>query len=232
MEDEFRKFLKQGGRSASAIMRALDYVRDFKNFLDEDRGRKLQAADKEDLEAFVAKIESEPKASAKGHLWGLVYYFRFTDNDSLRALASILREQRIERRPFLIRKFRGLDPVVLDRLQEEGIRNVNQVLAAGATPQARAELAARADVPLEAILEIVKLADLARIPGLKGIRARLYHDAGVDTLEKLGRWEPEPLRQMLIEYVAQADFNGIAPLPAEVRFSISVAKQLPGMVEY
>ena len=39
-------------------------------------------------------------------------------------------------------------------------------------------------VPLEVILEFVKLSDLARIPGLKTIRTRLC-DAGVDTIERL-----------------------------------------------
>lgn len=67
---------------------------------------------------------------------------------------------------------------------------------------------------------------------MKGIRARLYHDAGVDTLEKLAQWEPEPLQEMLAEFVARTGFEGIAPLPAEVSYSIAQAKQLPRIVEY
>lgn len=81
-------------------------------------------------------------------------------------------------------------------------------------------------------LELVKLSDLSRIPGVKGVRARLYYDAGVDTLEKLAAWEPEALLEMVIDFVDQTRFEGIAPFPAEVRFSIATAKQLPKIVEY
>lgn len=232
MQEHFRKFLKQGGRSASAIDRVLVYVQEFNDFLAEHSDRDLQSANEEDLEDFVAQIEQDSKSSAKGHLWGLGYYFAFTDNDDLRSLASMLREQRIQRSPFPIRKFRGLDPMVVKKLEAAGIKQIKQALAAGATRQARVDLADRADVPEQAVLEIIKLADLARIPGMKGIRTRLYHDAGVDTLEKLAGWEPEPLREMLTEFVTQSSFDGIAPLPAEIRYSIAQAKQLPRIVEY
>ena len=232
MKDEFRKFLKRGGRSPNAIKRMQAYIQEFEDFLTENCGRDLEAAEEIDLGGFVAQIEEGSQTSAKGHLWGLGYNFEYAENENLRFLARVLREQRIERRPLPIRKFRGLDPVVLDRLQAEGIKHVKQVLAAGATPQARADLAARADVPAAALLEIVKLADLARIPGVKGIRARLYYDAGVDTLEKLAGWEPEPLREMLAGFVARSGFKGIPPLPAEIRYSIDQAKQLPKVVDY
>ncbi len=232
MENDFRKFLKRGGRSDSVIKRVVAIVDEFNAFLAEKRGRDLQNADEEDLEAFVELIEGDSKTSAKGHLWGLVYYFAFTENEDLKSLASTLRGQRIERRPFPIRNFRGLDPEVVEKIEAAGIKHVKQALVAGTTPQARADLATHADVSEEAILEIVKLADLARIPGLKGVRARLYHDAGVDTLEKLAGWEPEPLQEMLTEFVAHSGFEGIAPLPAEIRHSISKAKQLPRIVEY
>jgi len=149
MEDGFRIFLKKGGRSESAIKRALAYLREFEVFLNEDRDWDLQTAGEEDLEAFVAHIEAEPKTSAKGHLWGLIYYFDFTNKEGLKFLAKILREQRIERRPFPIRKFRGLDPGVVNKLEGEGIKHVNHILKAGATPQERKELADRVGVPEE-----------------------------------------------------------------------------------
>ena len=88
----------------------------------------------------------------------------------------------------------------------------------------RDALAERSGVSESVILEIVKLADLARIPGITGIRARLYFDAGVDTLEKLAQCEPAALLKSLTEFVEQTDFEGIAPQPAEIRFSIAQAR--------
>ncbi|MFX1474618.1 MAG: DUF4332 domain-containing protein, partial [Promethearchaeota archaeon] len=96
----------------------------------------------------------------------------------------------------------------------------------------RKALAERTSIPLEAILELVKLSDLARIEGLKGIRARLYYDAGVDTLDKLAQWDPEELRAMLQAFVERTGFDGIAPLPKEARNAVAKAKELPRIVEF
>jgi len=71
-----------------------------------------------------------------------------------------------------------------------------------------------------------------RIPGIKGIRARLYYDAGVDSIEKMAEWDPKALRAMLIEFVDRTGFNGMAPLPKEAEFSVEKAKKLPKIVEY
>jgi len=109
---------------------------------------------------------------------------------------------------------------------------VEQMLKAGRTSGDRQKLAEETGVPYGAILELVKLSDLARIPGMKGIRARLYHDAGVDTLEKLAAWDPEKLRGMLEEWVAQTGFEGIAPLPKEVAFSVAKAQSLSKIIEH
>ena len=62
--------------------------------------------------------------------------------------------------------------------------------------------------------------------------ARLYHDAGADTLEKIAQWEPEELRKMLAEFVNKTKFEGIAPLPKEVNSCVKTARRLPKIIEY
>jgi hypothetical protein len=106
------------------------------------------------------------------------------------------------------------------------------MLEAGRTPQDRRALAEKTGVPLDAVLEYVKLSDLARIPGTKGIRARLYYDAGVDTLEKMAEWDPVELRAMVISFVERTGFDGIAPLPKEAASAVATARRLPKVVEY
>jgi hypothetical protein len=88
-------------------------------------------------------------------------------------------------------------------------------------------LAQKTGVSLGSIEELVKLSDLARIPRVKGIRARLYLDAGVDTLDKLAACEPGALRAMLVEFVARSGSEGIAPLPKEAAFTAAQARKLP-----
>ena len=78
----------------------------------------------------------------------------------------------------------------------------------------------------------MKLSDLARIPGIKSIRARLYYDAGVDSVQKIAKWNPNEFRRMLIEFDERTGFDGMAPLPKEAKFSVEKAKKLPKIVEY
>jgi hypothetical protein len=230
-QKEFQHFLKKGGRSPSAVERIVALVGQFEQFLKEIE-KELGDTTPEDLEAFVDRIEEKPKASAKLQLWALGYYFRFTGNETLVRLASVLREERIKRQPFPLAKFRDANLEYVEKLAAAGIKNVKQMLRAGAEPAGRQELAAKSGVPLEAILEFVKLSDLARIPGLKAIRARLYYDAGLDTLDKIAQWDPEEMRAMLIDFVERTGFEGIAPLPAEARSTVNQAQKLPQVVTY
>lgn len=232
-EEGLRAFLKRGGRSQGAQNRVIKYVKDFERFLQERRAVKgLDEAGPQDLEAYVLSVQKVPKASAKTHLWALRYYYQYTSNEEMRNLAGQLRQQRIRRKPFPLGKFRGVDPGYVEKLAAVGVVNVEQVLEAGRTPTARQELADRTGVSLTAILEFVKLSDLTRLGAVKSIRARLYYDAGVDTVEKMAEWDPEQLRAMLIEFVERTGFDGIAPLPKEARNAVEAARRLPKIVEY
>jgi hypothetical protein len=137
-----------------------------------------------------------------------------------------------KRNPFRLKEFRGVDPEYVERLAAAGIKTADQMLAAGQTAEKRAALAQGTGIPEEAILELVKLSDLARLPGVKGIRARLYYDTGVDCVEKMAVCEAEALLALTAEFVERTGFDGIAPLPKEVSSTIANAKQLPRIVEY
>lgn len=117
------------------------------------------------------------------------------------------------------------------RLEARGIKTAEQMLMAGRTKGQRAMLARETGIPEEAIWELVKLSDLARLPGVKGIRARLYYDAGVDSVEKMAALEPEALRMMVTTYVEQTGFEGIPPLPKEVSSTVANARNLSKVVE-
>jgi hypothetical protein len=232
-EEGFRKFLKRGGRSPKAVKRAIAYVTEFEQYLKEKRGRKgLDKACPEDLEAFVSWFEEERKESAKLYLWGICYYYEYTSNKEMRARAGELRGKRMEQASFALKEFRGISPEHVKKLADIGIRNVKQMLEAGRTSGKRKELSAKTGVPIETVLELVKLSDLARLQGVKGIRARLYYDAGVDSIEKLAKWDPKELRVMIIKFVEETGFEGIAPLPKEAESTVAEAKKLPKIVEY
>ena len=134
--------------------------------------------------------------------------------------------------PFKLKDFRGINPEVIGKLEALRIKSAEQMLVAGQTKKLRSALAKQTGIAESVLLELVKLSDLARLPGVKGIRARLYYDAGVDSVEKMANWDPDALRVMMIKYVEQTGFNGIPPLPKEVSSTIENARRLPKVVEF
>jgi Domain of unknown function (DUF4332) len=134
--------------------------------------------------------------------------------------------------PFKLRDFIGVNPDEITRLAAVGIKTAGQLLSAGQDAVGRANIAMQAGMPVEAVIELVKLSDLARLPGVKGIRARLYYEAGVDTVEKLAAYEPQALMALTTKFVKKSGFNGIAPLPKEVSSTIANARKLPKLVDW
>jgi hypothetical protein len=136
-----------------------------------------------------------------------------------------------KRNHFKLSQFIGVDLAQIGRLAERGIRTADQMLSAGCTQAGRARLANETGIPQASILELVCLSDLARLPGVKGIRARLYYDAGVNGVRGMALWEPESLRKMVADYVERSGFSGLPPLPKEVSSTVANARRLPVLVE-
>jgi hypothetical protein len=232
-EDAFQKFLKKGGRSPRAAKGVIATVLKYEQYLREERNLKgLDKAKPEDLQAFVSHVEEKKKDASKNYLHGICYYYEYTRNTEMHDLAANLRRQRIKQTPFPLRDFLKINPFHIEKLEALGIRNANQMLIASKTVKKRQELSTRTGMPPEAILELVKLSDLTRIFGVKSIRARLYYDAGVDTLDKMAKWDPAELRTMLTDFVDKTGFNGVAPLPKEAEFTVKEARKLQRIIEY
>lgn len=95
--------------------------------------------------------------------------------------------------------------MVVDRLAKAGIVSTYQNIEAARSPEMR-ESGCTYGYEMERILEYLKLSDLSRFVGLKGVRARLCYDAGADTLDKQSSWDPEESRPMLIDFVRRTGF--------------------------
>jgi len=134
--------------------------------------------------------------------------------------------------PFKLKDFLGVDPEHIARLDAQGIRTTMQILSAGRTPEARRLLAEKTGIPEDKLTELVRLSDLSRLPGVKSIRARLYIEAGVDSVENMAGWDPQALLQLTAEFVRKTGFLGIAPLPKEVSSTITNAKKLEKMIKW
>lgn len=231
----FREYLRKTGKSKRIVEATVSHIGEFEDYLrDQRHGKTLEKACPDDLEGFISYVERGTDLAAKKYLLGIRYYYEFCPNEEMAILAAFRWNERMARSavPAKLKDFRGVKPAVLAKLEKVGIRNAEQIVKAGKTSLERQKLSVASGASVESILEIVKLADLSRIQGVKGIRARLYYDAGVDTMDKLAEWKPEELRAYLEGFVKEKGFDGVAPLPKEIKFTVETAKRMPRIVEY
>jgi Domain of unknown function (DUF4332) len=137
-----------------------------------------------------------------------------------------------KRRSLRLKDIPGVAAEQIEDLAVIGIADVEGVLEAGRTKEEREELSRRSGVPLDEILELVKLADLTRIVDIKGVRMRLLYEAGVDTVEKVSTYDPEGLREKLIEVNEDRQILKRGPTLVETKCWITRAKALQQVVEY
>lgn len=230
-ELNFRHYLKKMGKQVHVVEELARQVRLFEEYLSANGQAGLESASPPILQQYADSLDARGR---KIRMRGLALYFRFTGQVELMELAHRLREQETarERHGFKLGEFLGVEVETIARLAAIGISTTDQMLAKGATPAQRCLLEQQTGLPAGVILELVQLSDLARMEGVKGVRARLYYDAGLDTLDKFGDWQPEALRQYLLEWVERTGFDGIAPLPKEILFTIAAARDLPRVLEY
>lgn len=234
MDEGFRQAMHKRGKKAHVIEELEQQVERFANYLQQRKQKTLAQANREDLDEYLQELEASQPGSARIQARGLALFFAYRGQGDLAELASGLRASAVaeNRHAFRLKDFRGVPQTALSGLAALGITNVVQMLEAGKTAAARKELAGRSGVGEATILELVKLSDLARIDGLKGIRARLYYAAGVETPDSIAGWEPEALRAHLGAWVESSGFEGIPPLPKEVTHTVQTARRLPRVVEY
>lgn len=230
-EEGFIEFMRRNKKSERTVRRYVSYMRLFEEYLSEHKqGKGLEQATEEDLRDFV-DLGKRESTKIPQHMWAIRTYYEYKPNDSLfnttRELIGMLYME-----AYKLKAFRGVRRDFVEKLASKGIKTAKHMLDAGKTKTGREKLADETGVPVEDILELVKLSNLARIPGVKQVRARLYFEAGLDTLEKIAKWDPEEMREMLKEFIKKSNFDGIAPLPKEAVMTVTLARHLPKIVEY
>jgi len=230
-ENSFRKFLKTAGKKDHVADGLVDHMRLCEKYLKARGCKDINAVCETDIRGYVATLTP---ADVKKRMRALALYLKAVGNLKMATFASGIREGEIAgtRKAFKLGGFRGVDPAAIDTLAAIGVVTTDDLLALGATPQARRQLAAKTKIPATVILELVKLSDLSRLGAVKSVRARLYYEAGLDTPDKFTSWDADDLRRNLIEFVEKTGFDGIAPLPKELRNTIETARRLPKVVKY
>lgn len=232
----FQHFMKSQRRSAGTIESCVLFTQVFETYLTTAyQGLDLDQAQPEHLDAFL-EWEKPEYGSMNSHLWAISRYYDYTGNDTMRRYANQLRSQSIEkkrsRRPSLrLSELAGIEVETIAALKKAGITNVQQLLNAGNTRDARLSLAEATGIPYASIEELVKLADLCRISDIKGLRVRLLFDTGFDTLEKIAAQDPEEMRAQIIAINQREQIAARHPTLTETKFWVEQAQNLPKLIE-
>jgi predicted flap endonuclease-1-like 5' DNA nuclease len=99
----------------------------------------------------------------------------------------------------------GIGSFYAEKLRAAGVRSVEALLRAGATPQGRKELGEKTGIGHEYILDWVNRADLMRIRGVGEEYSDLLEKAGVDTVPELAQRSPDHLYQKILAVNEEMD---------------------------
>ena len=126
----------------------------------------------------------------------------------------------------------GVGPVFAEKLEAIGVKSTEDLLAKGATPKGRKELAEKSGVSEAKILEFVNRVDLARIKGVGSEYADLLEASGVDTVVELGHRVPENLLAKMTEVNEAKKLVRRLPVLSQVQDWVKQAKELPRILTY
>ena len=227
----FIQRMKKDKKSESTIRRNIELTAEFERYLLENKKKQTEGATPKDLEDFYLWGAKNKLKNLRMYFMSISDYYAYISNEKIVLKAKELMGI-IELERYRLKDFQGINDEHIKRLNRKGVNTAKQMLDAGFTKKERNRLSKETNIPINSILELVKLSDLARIPGVKKVRARLYYEAGLDTLEKMAVCDSEEIRRISVDYIEKSGFKGIPPTPAEAKHTVTLAKYLKKYVEY
>ena len=227
MSEDYLHFLKYKKKpSPKTLDRYLKDLKLLEKYLHGFKEKKeINDIQPEDIEEFCDWLRENEPQSVASCCKSIGIYFEFLNRYDLKAKAVDIMWENNEK-PLELWRILGCHGWTAWFLKQKGIDNVQRMLEYGDTKEKRESLADVLDCPIEEITEIAKLAELTRIPGLKRKRARLFYDAGFDTLKKISSSTIEEIIQKTTEYIEKNDYEGWAPERKEAEEAINIAKHL------
>jgi len=135
-------------------------------------------------------------------------------------------------RPVNLKDIPGVDSEYIERLAAVGIKHTKHLFERARFKRDRAELSRLVNVPTDTLLELVKLSDLARIGGVGPVFARIFLDAGIDTLEKLSNSSADEVFERTIAVNKEKGYTKVMATLKDVKLCVNTARELPKVIEY
>ena len=131
-----------------------------------------------------------------------------------------------------IKLLRGVDDKLAATLKGLGLTDSAKFLAATRTPAGRKDVAEKAGISTDLVLELTNRADLARVKGIAQVYSDLLENAGVDTVAELANRRADNLTAKMAEINGQQKLSKRNPPMSFVEDWIAQAKALGRGIEY
>ena len=129
-----------------------------------------------------------------------------------------------------VSKLRGLTLPVRAALKRRGIVTCGRLLRATGGARDRARLTAEAGIDPDALLALVRQADLARVGGIGTVFGLMLEDLGVRDVPALAARDPAELHARLRRYNGEERLARRSPTPEEVEGWVAQARSLPALI--
>lgn len=126
----------------------------------------------------------------------------------------------------------GIGAVYSQKLQDAGIRSVEDFLNQGYSPAGRKAIAEKTGISDRLLLEWLNHCDLFRIKGVGEEYADLLEAAGVDTVPELAQRNAANLYARLVDVQAAKKLVRKMPVESQIADWIEQAKLLPRVITY
>jgi predicted flap endonuclease-1-like 5' DNA nuclease len=126
----------------------------------------------------------------------------------------------------------GVGEKYAEKLKGIGIVTTDDLLAKGAAPKGRKEIAEQTGIGDGLILQWVNHVDLYRINGVGSEYSDLLEASGVDTVVELAQRRPEHLVEKMEAVNKEKELVRKLPVLSQVEDWVAQAKKLPRVITY
>lgn len=133
---------------------------------------------------------------------------------------------------YKISEIEGVGDVYAQKLNEAGIKTVDQLLEACACAKGRKEMEEKTGISGKLILKWTNHADLFRINGVGPQFAELLEASGVDTVKELSHRVAANLNKKMTEVNEEKKLTRRVPTTDEIQKMIDQAKELEPKMTY
>jgi len=193
-------------------------------------GRRILLEKMDERFAALALMGIENLADLRAALKSKVKWETFSQESGLSLDYLVILRREVNSyvsKPFDLEKIPGVNPEYVKRLAAVGVKHTSHLFERAMSPADRAALAEQTGVPDDALLELVKLSDLARIVGVGPVSVRLLYDVGLDTPEAFLAHSVDEL----LEKIHTVE-EGATLTTKDIEYCLETAQHLPKAIEY